>query len=514
MNLNLTPFKEFSATNDWGMIWPEIALGVLALTLLIVELFAPNLRRRWLPRLAILGQIGILGALLIGFDSFQTPGTTLFSGMIEQSGLTQVMRIYFLLGSILVSYVGLVYLNKQSLPRMELFHVVIVVSASMMLLIQSAHFVMLFVALETVTIGFYVLVGYNRNSAFSLEGGLKYLILGGASSSILLFGIVMLYGAAGTPGLPGASVDSMQFSQLAAFIQANPDNMLVQVGVTLVLCGIFFKIGAVPFQIWIPDVYQGAPTPVTSFLAVSSKTAGFIVLIQLIRGPFAALENLTFPLLSAVAIMSILFGNIAALSQRNVKRVMGLSGISHAGYLLLGVIALVKGVTWAPWAVVFYLFTYMIGAFAVFAVMAHVAGEDDEAQELDHYYDLFRSQPFLSAILSIGLGSLAGIPPLAGFMGKLFLFIAAFQAGLIPHLIVAIIGVVISIYYYFGWMREIYFRNWQFPAEAEANTSAVSKRLAGLHLGLTHRITLAALAVLAILLGVYQGFLGLWPLSF
>lgn len=511
MNLNLDPFKAFSATNDWGAIWPEISIGVLALLLLVMDLFAPQTRQRILPLVAIFGQVVILCLVLLCFGSFVESDTVLFAGMIEQSMLTQVMRVFFLLASILVCYVGLVYLNKQALPRMELFHVTMIVSASMMLLVQSSHFVMLFVALETVTIGFYVLVGYCRTSAFSLEAGLKYLILGGASSSILLFGIVLLYGAAGDPALYNSSTDSMHFAELALFIKEHPHNILVQIGTVLVLCGIFFKIGAVPFQIWIPDVYQGAPTPVTSFLAVASKAAGFLVLVNLLEGPFAPLYDLTYPILSTVAVISILFGNVTALSQRNVKRLMGLSGIAHAGYLLLGAIALVEGVSWASWAIVFYLFTYLLGSFAVFGVMAHIAGPDDANQELDHYQDLARSQPFLAGILTIGLGSLAGIPPLAGFIGKLFLFIAAYQAGLFTQLAAAIIGVVISIYYYFGWIREVYFKQWSFPPEENdsAQPSLSPARFHNLNLGAAHRVTLGALAVVTVVLGIYQGILGL-----
>ena len=505
--VDLAPFKLFSSSNDWRVLWPEISLGLWALALLVLDLFLPERRRACIGRLAIAGQVLLFGFLLANFKGGQSSHELLFAGMIEQSTLTELMRLYFLAAAILISYLGQVYLDKQQLPRMEFFHVVMVLSASMMLLVQSSHFVMLFVALETVTVGFYILVSYCRTSDYSLEGGLKYLILGGTSSAILLFGIVLLYGAAGSPGMAAASQDSMHFAELEAFIAAHPDSHLVRIGVLLVVCGLLFKVGAVPFQIWIPDVYQGAPTPVTAFLAVASKAAGLVVLMQLLNGPFQPLaEGMLIPLLSAVAAVTILFGNITALTQRNLKRMMGLSGIAHAGYLLLGLIACLKGVEWAQWVVVFYLFTYLLGSVAVFGVMAQVAGEDDENQDLAHYQNLADAQPFLSGVLAIGLGSLAGIPPLAGFIGKLLLFVAAFQVQLYFLLATAILGVVISIYYYFGWLREAYFKKLGTANDDGASVSAPI-RLQNLRLGVAHRVALGAVASLTILLGVYQGFL-------
>jgi NADH-quinone oxidoreductase subunit N len=227
----------------------------------------------------------------------------------------------------------------------------------------------------------------------------------------------------------------------------------------LVLSGVAFKIGAFPFHIWVPDVYQGAPTPVTAFLAVSSKAAGFAVLMTLVLTVFAPLHAVLVPVLSFLAAATIITGNLSALKQRNTKRLMGLSGVSHAGYLLIGVVASFT-VEWAPNAVWFYLFTYLLASMAVFGVMAYLAGEDDTAQELDHYERLAKDRPFLGTVLAIGVGSLAGIPPLAGFMGKLLLFVAAFQAHLYWLLGVAILGVVLSIYYYFGWIKAAFFETW------------------------------------------------------
>jgi len=509
----MNPFQAYqniAETNQWLLIWPEVALGVLALGLLVMDLLLHKEHHVLIARAAIVGQVFVLMGLLSTFvsesNSFSNPtGTPIFGGMLALTTMGQAARVFIVVTSLLVCHLAQLYFKDRALPKTEFYHIVLVIAAAMMLLVQSANFVMLFVALETVTVGFYVLVAYCRPSPLSLEAGLKYLILGALSSAILLFGIVLLYGVAGDPAMKAHAVDAMSFSDLGHFIASNPANPLIETGVALVLCGVSFKIGLVPFQIWIPDVYQGAPTPTAAFLAVGSKAAGFFVLLNLVSGPFAAPElaqRVLVPLLSTLAALSILYGNLAALTQRNVKRVMGLSGIAHAGYIMLGVVAGIKGVPWAPGAVLFYLVTYMLASMAVFGVMAHVAGPADEAQEIEHYAELGKRQPFLGGVLAMGLGSLAGIPPLAGFIGKLLLFFAAFQAGMHKLLAVAIVGVVISIYYYFGWMREALFHTAGIPGMPVAAENDGPRAPTP-----WSRITLGLLAAATLLVGLYQGFL-------
>jgi NADH-quinone oxidoreductase subunit N len=507
--MNFALFKAAADSNQWVAIMPELLLGSVALLLLVLEVILPKAKHDIIPGVAIIGQLGVLVGLIINYHTpFLLPeigGKSDFGGLLKYSAHGQFMRAFFLLTGLLVSALGVVALAKQRMPKIEFFHITMVVTAAMMLLAQSNHFVMLFVALETVTVGFYILVSYVRTNPLSLEAGLKYLIMGALSSSLLLFGIVLLYGAAGNPLLPGhAESDAMNFAQLAQFLALNPDNFLAQLGIVLVLAGIAFKIGAVPFQIWVPDVYQGAPTPVTAFLAVGSKAAGFAILLPLVQ-TFAACKSLVLPLLALMAAATILFGNLAALTQHNVKRLIGLSGVSHAGYLLIGVIASLSQPT-AVYAVQFYLVTYLLASFAVFGVMTHVATADDANQELDHYTNLAKTHPFLGAILAVGLGSLAGIPPLAGFIGKLLVFIAAYQAGLLWLLGVAILGVVISIYYYFGWIKAAFFPAWPTrPVEGEGTATPartpVTPALA---------LVLAVLALASVLFGFYQAPVVAW----
>ena len=492
--MDITVLQNLAANNLWSAITPEIMLGVLALALLVIELLFPKRQHQMVPVAALVGLLCVLGNVLATFHNPYV-GTETFNGLLRHTRDGQIMRIFFLLAAVMVCLLARVSLAKQAMPRVEFYHIVLVVTAGMMLLAQSNNLLLLFVTLETVTIGLYILVSYYRNNSLTLEAGLKYLVMGALSSSLLLFGIVLLYGVAGNAALPGHTAQAMHYGQLASFLAANPHNFLASIGIVLVLSGVAFKIGAFPFQIWVPDVYQGAPTPVTAFLAVSSKAVGFAVLLSLSLTVFASYGWLLMPVLTFFAGATLLFGNIAALTQHNVKRLIGLSGVSHAGFLLLGVAAASR----APMAVgsiYFYLFAYLLASFAVFGVMTHLAGANDTDQELDHYAGLAKANPFLALVLAVGLGSLAGIPPLVGFMGKLFIFISAFQAGLYGLIAVAVIGVVISIYYYFGWIKAAFFDAPAKPARTPVD--------------LVTGIALGALALSTVVLGFYQGPLGAW----
>jgi len=491
--MTIETLQAIADQNEWLSIMPELMLGCLALALLVLEILLPAKDHRLIPGFAIFGQVAVLVGLLFNYASPYL-GEDRFDHLIKFTADGQFMRVFFVLSSILVSALGIVALAKQKMPKIEFYSIVLVVTAAMMLLVQSNHFVMFFVALETITVGFYILVSYVRTNSLSLEAGLKYLVSGALSSAILLFGIVLLYGVAGK-----SHVDAMNFDNLRTFLATTPNDFVASIGVVFVLCGVAFKVGAVPFQIWIPDVYQGAPTPVTAFLAVASKAAGVSVLLLLTRGVFASYSNIVTPLLVVMTAATIIFGNVAAIGQQNVKRLIGLSGVSHAGYLMLGVIAAASQPQ-AINAVHFYLFVYLLASFAVFGVMTHVAGPDDTDQQLDYYGDLAKQNPFLAAILAVGLGSLAGIPPLAGFIGKLMIFVAAYKAGLYSLLVISVLGVVVSIYYYFGWIKAAFFPVWQVPlAEGE-----IDPRPARTVVTPPMAAVLGALALASVILGFYQ----------
>jgi NADH-quinone oxidoreductase subunit N len=255
-------------------------------------------------------------------------------------------------------------------------------------------------------------------------------------------------------------MDFLSFDYVALLLEENQGHLLLRAGIVLVLSGIAFKIGAAPFQIWVADVYHGSPMPITAFLAVSSKAAGFFLLLNLVNGPFEGMSEFLLPLIGFVATFTILFGNLAACAQAKLKRMLGLSGVAHAGYLLVAVMAsmhLAGDSDRAVWVVFFYLYVYLFASFIVFGVMSLANLSDDSTHETEHYAGLLKEHPWAAISLLVGIASLAGIPPFGGFIAKLMLFNVAFEAKLYISLVAMVIGVVVSIYYYFGWIREICF---------------------------------------------------------
>ena len=339
-------------------------------------------------------------------------------------------------------------------------------TAGLMLLCQSNNFIILFVALETVALAFYPLVAFDRSSEKSLEAGIKYLIFGALSSALLLLGIVFLYGVGANPSAWGAispgdyKMDFLSFEYVGLLLEQNPDNLILRSGVVLVLSGIAFKIGAAPFQIWVPDVYHGSPVPVTAFLAVSSKAAGFFLLLTLVNGPLLGMANFLLPLLGFVATFTILFGNLAACAQSKLKRyawIVWSCPCRVSSCCRNGIDASCEDSDRAVWAIYFYLFMYLLASFIIFGVMSLMTLDKDSDYEFQNFEGLLKKHPWLALCLLVGVSSLAGIPPFSGFIAKLMLFNVAFQTKLYFSLTAMVIGVVISIYYYFGWIRAICF---------------------------------------------------------
>ncbi len=462
-------YKSLAAGNTWLSLAPEMLVALLSLVALVGGMILKK-REAWLTpaliKFALLLITGLSFALL-----FRTGGATLnetdlpFGGLLRRPDwFTDVARIFFLVSAFCVTQLISVYLRASRLAHHEYYHLTLVATAAMMLLVQANHFVLFFMALETIAVTLYVLVGYNRNSAASLEAGVKYLVTGALSSAFLLAGIVLLYGMGGsaTPGL-----DMLRFDHLAGFVASHENLALVKVAVMLVLGGVAFKVGAFPFNVWIPDVYQGAPAPTASFLATASKGAGVFALVMLTAldgSPFVGMRDTLVNVLVPVTALTLLLGNIPALGQLKVKRLLGLSGISHAGFLLMGVIAAIMtnpdtaAHDLARVAIVVYLFAYLFASTLVFSVITHVAGEDDAGSTITDYKGLYKRNPIVAFFFAIGLGSLAGIPPTFGFVAKLLILIAAFQAELYGLLAVAFVCLVMGMYYYLGWLREAFHR--------------------------------------------------------
>ena len=322
---------------------------------------------------------------------------------------------FFIIAAILVLFLASEFSDRISAGISEYYSLVVFALAGMLFAASANDFAMLFVSIELITITFYVLVSFQRNRLVSLEAGVKYLILGALSSAFLVFGIALIWGTTG----------KLNFNDLAQVSGQFLDNKIFLIGVLFVLVGLGFKIAAFPFQIWAPDVYQGAPTPTTAFLAVGSKAAGFVLLLRVL---FVAVPEVTkhwTDLLIVISAITILYGNLCALPQRNLKRLLGYSSISHAGYLLLGVAALSAS---GEAAVLYYLAGYLftvVAAFTVIAlVMRHLADEDISALA-----GLNQRSPLLATTMTVAMVSLAGLPPLAGFFGKFLLLKAVIEQG-------------------------------------------------------------------------------------
>ena len=429
------------------MIALELCVIALGVVLMLADFWVPAGRKKFLAYAAI---AALGGLLLVSFsgDGICSVFGTAFHGSFIEDPLALFFKRFFLVAAILVLFLSAEF-SDRLVGISEYYSLILFALAGMLFAASSNDFAMLFVSIELITITFYVLTSFQRGRLVSLEAGVKYLILGALSSAFLVFGIALVWGTTG----------KLNFNDLAQVSGQFLDNKVFLFGVLFVLVGLGFKIAAFPFQIWVPDVYQGAPTPTTAFLAVGSKAAGFVLLLRVL---FVALPDVTkhwADLLIVISAITILYGNLCAIPQRNLKRLLGYSSIAHAGYLLLGVAALsASGNAALLYYLAGYLFT-VIAAFTVIAlVMRHLQSEDISALA-----GLNQRSPLLATTMTLAMMSLAGIPPLAGFFGKFLLFKAVIQAAQTTHnhgyyclVFAALAGVIISLYYYFGVVRAIY----------------------------------------------------------
>jgi NADH-quinone oxidoreductase subunit N len=430
-----------------SLITLELCVIAIGIVLMLADFWMAAERKKFLAYAAIAALGGLL-LISLGGDGICSQFGTAFNGSFIEDPLALFFKRFFLVAAILVLFLSAEFSDRLA-GVSEYYSLILFALAGMLFAASSNDFAMLFVSIELITITFYVLVSFQRGRLVSLEAGVKYLILGALSSAFLVFGIALIWGTTG----------KFNFNDLAQVSGQFSDNKIFLLGVLFVLVGLGFKIAAFPFQIWAPDVYQGAPTPTTAFLAVGSKAAGFVLLLRVL---FVAVPDVTkhwANLLIIISGITILYGNLCALPQRNLKRLMGYSSISHAGYLLLGVAALsASGQSALLYYLVGYLFT-VIAAFTVIAlVMRHLNDEDISALA-----GLSQRSPLLAATMTLAMVSLAGIPPLAGFFGKFLLLKSVIEAGQVTHnhgyyclAFTALAGVVISLYYYFGVLRAIY----------------------------------------------------------
>ncbi len=430
-----------------SIIGLEISVILLGIALLLVDLWVPARYRKGLGYLAVLG----LGVILVSsFSMNASEAHYAFGGMYVLDQLALFFKRFFLLTAIIVLLISIEFSGRIRTGLTEYFSLMLFGLAGMMFAASSHHFALLFVSAELITVTFYVLVSFQRREIPSLEAGVKYLVLSALSSGLLVYGIALVFGAAQT-------LDFQALSEKAGQLGNDP---LFLVGMFFVVAGLGFKIAAFPFHVWAPDVYQGAPIPTTAFLAVGSKAAGFALLMRLF---FSAVPDFVVQwdlLLLILAAVTILYGNLCALPQQNLKRLLSYSSIAHAGYLLMGIAALSQS---GSSAVLYYLAGYLFAVLAAFAVVTVVSNQVG-AEDIASLAGLNRRGPLLAAAMTLAMVSLTGIPPLAGFFGKFLLLKAVLEQGAATTAHTgyywlagaAIVGVVISIYYYFGIIRTIF----------------------------------------------------------
>jgi NADH-quinone oxidoreductase subunit N len=365
-------------------------------------------------------------------------------------GLAIFSKQFFIITAIFITALLLYYNGVMRIVSLENYAFVVFALIGMMFAASANHFIIMFVSLELVTVSFYLLTSFRKRQRQVLEASIKYLIYSAAASAFLIYGIALTYGATGT----------MSFAGLSEFIKSNPGvigDKLLNAGLAMILVGLGFKVAIAPFQFWVPDVYQGAPSPAVAFLATGSKAVGLILIIRLISTAAGQLAVGWREVFIAIAAITILYGNLCAIPQRNVKRLIGYSSISHAGYLFMGIAAFDKS---GIMAILYYLFIYMLALVAFFGVLM-IISKDTDNREISLFAGLSRRSPFLAFATTISLASLAGIPPCAGFMGKFLLIKSVLTQTTVSvsyyYLIgIAIAGVAISIYYYFNIIKEIY----------------------------------------------------------
>lgn len=467
----------YTSVDHFALI-PALMLALFGCAVLLFDflVFPEARQRKWLILFVALG-IGFAGLGLVRQQVFLAQQDlnefTAFNGALTIDGFSIFFNWIFLAASLIVALVSYKYLEIEGEHHGEYYGLILLANCGMYFLAAGADLVTLFVGLELMALCFYIMVGFLRSDKRSNEAAVKYLLLGAFSSGFLVYGFSVMYGLAGSTRLADVT---------AAIASRSAWDPLVFLALATTSVGLLFKISAVPFHMWAPDAYEGAPTTVTAYLSVGSKAASFAFLLRVFLGPLVSAREVWEPLLSAVAIATLTVGNLAAVSQTNIKRLLAYSSISHAGYILLGLIAGnatgIKGV-----AVYVLVYTFMnLGAFLVVVALrrSRILGED-----LEDLGGLMRNSPVHALLMLIFLLSLAGIPPTAGFLGKYYIFWALIQT---QHYFLAVIGaayVAVAIYYYFRVVRSMFISEMPYR---EPVASSFGLRLA---LGVTGVLTLA-----------------------
>jgi NADH-quinone oxidoreductase subunit N len=421
-------------------ILPEILLLVLAALILTLDLLWRKRRRRWLGLISA-GGLTVILALALAFSRPTSSQELIFGGMLRHDWPAFSFQIIFLFAAAITCLLSSDFEGVSE--RGEYYALLVVSTLGMILMAASADLIMLFLAIESTSIPLYILAGFLKRDDKSAESGIKYFLFGAMTSAVMLYGFSLLYGIAGDTNLYDLS-QAMQAGELSPWLLLGT--------VLLVLVGFAFKVSAVPFHFWSPDVYEGAPTPITAFISTASKAAGFAVLVRFMLAVFPAVESYWVLVLAVMATATMTVGNLLAIPQKNIKRLLAYSSISHAGYAMIGLIALSQ---FGTASLVFYLLGYVVtnlAAFSVVILFARSAG----SEEIADYAGLSRRAPGLALVFLVALLSLAGMPPLVGFVAKFYVFAAAVESGWIWLAFVGVLNAIIGLYYYMTVLKVVY----------------------------------------------------------
>ncbi len=427
-------------TADLMPLLPELALVGGAFALLMLDLFLDESRRVVTHALSLALLVGVLVMISCGVGG----QGTVFNGMFVRDALADVSKVVILAVSVLSLLYAWPYLRERKLYAGEVPVLILLATAGMMMLVSAGNLVMVYLGLELLALCSYALVALNRDDPLSTEAGMKYIVLGSLASGLLLYGMSLVYGATGTLDLAGIHAASSDV----------PDRTLLLTGVVFLVAGLAFKLGAAPFHMWLPDVYQGAPTPITLFISAGPKLAAFGMAYRLLEGGLGPMSEQWQLLLAGLAAASLVVGNVIAIAQTNLKRMLAYSTVSHIGFLLLG---LAGGGERGYAAALFYAISYAVMSAAAFGSIIVLSRQGFEAERIEDFKGLNARNPWQAGLVLCVMASLAGVPPFLGFWAKLVVLGAAVEAGLVWLAILGVVCAVIGGFYYLRVIKVMYF---------------------------------------------------------
>ena len=424
-----------------GAVAPELILTFAACLVLLIDVFS---KKRGQDKIAYMALAAVAVAFLVAVAPSEEFST--FSGMYAADRFTQFFKLIFLLGTGLTILISIRYAEDEKINHGEYYALLLFATVGMMFMAAGTDMMTIFMGLELLSVCLYVLAGYTRDRLASNEASLKYFLLGAFASGFLLYGMAFIYGVTG----------QTQFGEIAAVISTGPDNMLLlTVATALLLIGLGFKIGIVPLHQWTPDVYQGSPIPVTAFMSAGPKAAGLAALLRIFYEAMIYLQIDWTVWLSVLAVMTMTVGNVAALVQDDAKRMLAFSSIAHAGYAMVGLVAVShEGVS----SVMYYMLVYTFMNIGVFGILALVARKNEQKTKVSDFAALAYTNPMLALVMTVLIFSLAGIPPMAGFLAKFYVFMSALKSGHTVLVLAAVINSAIGIYYYLRFIVVMYMR--------------------------------------------------------